>query len=89
MSTPAAQAYAQAQQTAHTQLGLRTLDGETCDRCGHAAYVRTESHYSTLHLTWCAHHYTEVEQHFSAATHEITDERPHLHWAVKAQAGQD
>lgn len=92
MTTPAAEAYQQkAQQSypapTHTGLGLRELDhSDRCDVCGAQAWVRTESNYSTLQLTWCAHHYNEVEQHFSEATHTITDERNHLRAAVKAQA---
>ena len=98
MSTPAAEAYSKAQQKmaypapVTYNLGTPTLDhadhADRCDRCGAQAWVRTESAYSTLQLTWCAHHYTEVEQHFSPATHVITDERPYLHAVVKAQASR-
>ena len=90
MSTPAAEAYAQAMNKplveAPKQLGRNLTHADRCDRCNAPAYVRTESHYSTLQLTWCAHHYNEVEHHFNAATHEITDERVFLRQAVKAQA---
>lgn len=94
MTTPAAQAYAQAKQpypapTAH-KLGQQELThADRCDVCGAQAWVRTESNYSTLQLTWCAHHYNAVEQHFNAATHTITDERAFLQRAVKAQAGAE
>lgn len=93
MSTPAAEAYRKAQEPApsptHTDLGLRELDhSHRCDKCGAQAWVRTESRYSLLQLTWCAHHYGEIEHFFSPATHVITDERPHLHAAVKAQANR-
>lgn len=94
MSTPAAEAFAKTRKhypaPTTTQLGTRELThADRCDVCGHAAWVRTESNYSTLQLTWCAHHYGEVEHHFSAATHTITDERAFLRKAVKAQAEID
>ena len=79
MTTPAAEAYAQAKTypaPTTTALGTQELDhSHRCDVCGAQAWVRTESNYSTLQLTWCAHHYNEVEHHFSAATHEITEDR--------------
>lgn len=93
MSTPAAEAYHKAQQPYPSPV-IYSLDGQTldhadrCDKCGAQAWVRTESRYSTLQLTWCAHHFGEVEQHFSPATHVITDERAYLHAAVKAQASR-
>lgn len=93
MSTPAAQAYAQARQPypapTTTRLGSQELDHtHRCDtgRCGAQAWVRTESFDSTFDLLWCAHHYTAVENHFSTLTHAITDERPFLKAAVRAQA---
>lgn len=95
MTTPAAEAYAKAMNAplptiqANGQTGQTLTHADRCDVCGHAAWVRTESNYSTLQLTWCAHHYAEVEHHFNAATHIITDERPFLHRAVKAQAGAE
>lgn len=94
MTTPAAEAFARTRKhyptPITTQLGTQTLThADRCDVCGHQAWVRTESNYSTLQLLWCGHHYAEVEHHFSHATHVITDERAFLQRAVKAQAGQD
>jgi len=91
MTTPAAEAYRNAM---NKPLPTITATGTTqtlthddrCDKCGAQAWVRTESNYSTLQLTWCAHHYTEVEHHFCTETHVITDERHLLKAAVKAQA---
>lgn len=92
MSTPAAEAYAKTQQPFPVPIVMldQTLThADRCDVCGAQAWVRTESHYSTLQLTWCGHHYAEVEQHFNNHTHVVTDERRFLVAAVKAQAGQD
>lgn len=90
MTTPAAEAYAKTKPpypAGTVQLMGQTLThADRCDVCSAQAWVRTESHYSTLQLTWCGHHYAEVEQHFNEATHVITDERVHLRQAVKAQA---
>jgi hypothetical protein len=93
MSTPTAETYAKSQlpPTAPAIIGRELTHADRCDQCGAAAYVRTESIYSTLQLTWCAHHYTEHEGngHFSPETHEILDERSFLKSAVKAQATAD
>ena len=93
MTTPAAQAYANAlgryPAPVTRQLGRELSHTDRCDKCGHAAYVRTESHASTLQLMWCAHHFSEVEKHFPTSTHFVLDERPFLKRAVKAQSGQE
>ncbi len=38
---------------------------ERCDRCGHRAYVRVELH--GLPLSFCGHHYNELEPGLVAA----------------------
>jgi hypothetical protein len=89
MSTPAAAAYAAAQQPAptHTPLGQRELThADRCDQCGAAAYARVESYETTLQLMFCGHHFTALEKYFPADLYEILDERKHLRAAVKAQA---
>ena len=94
MSTPAAEAYAKAQEvpvwTPPAQIGRVLTHLDRCDQCGAAAYVRTESYYTTFQLLWCAHHFTEHERngHFTEATHSILDERSFLRAAVKAQANR-
>lgn len=73
-------------------MSTRTLTlNDRCDQCGAAAYVRTESYYSTNILTWCSHHFSEHERngHFRVETHNIIDERSFLKAAVKAQAGAE
>jgi len=96
MSTPAAEAHAKAMNkplvpvwTPPVQPVRGLSHSDRCDQCGSAAYVRTESLYSTLQLLWCAHHFTEHERngHFTPETHNTLDERPALLAAVKAQAG--
>lgn len=93
MSTPAAEAYAKTAQpfpapVAH--IGRELTHADRCDQCGAAAYVRTESYYSTFQLFWCAHHFNEHERngHFTGATHAILDERPALKAVVHAQANR-
>lgn len=90
MSTPAAEAYAQTQKQieAPRASGRELTHSDRCDQCGAAAWVKTESYYSTLPLLWCAHHFTEHERngHFTEETHSIVDERPSLYAAVNAQA---
>lgn len=93
MSTPAAEAYAKTAQPVWTppvQIGRELTHLDRCDQCGAAAYVRTESYYSTFTLLWCGHHYSEHERggHFTSETHNILDERPHLKAAVHAQANR-
>lgn len=92
MTTPAAEAYAKAHQPypapVTRNLGTQELThADRCDTgsCGAQAWVRTESNHSTLQLLWCSHHYGAVEHLFNEETHTITDERPFLKAAVKAQ----
>jgi hypothetical protein len=89
VSTPAAEAYQQMNAplgTPQVMIDPQLDHSHRCDKCGAQAWVRSESRYSTLQLTWCAHHYAEVEPHFSDETHVILDERRFLNAAVKAQA---
>lgn len=93
MSTPAAEAFAKTRKSypapTTTRLGSQELDlTHRCDTggCGAQAWVRTESYSLALPLLWCSHHYTAVEHHFGEDTHVITDERPFLKAAVRAQA---
>lgn len=94
MSTPAAEAYAKAQEPPAPagRPGERELNhSDRCDQCGSAAYVRTESLYSMLTLLFCGHHFSEHERHghFTPETHLILDERSFLTASVKAQHEED
>jgi hypothetical protein len=94
MTTPAAQAYAQAKQPypapVTTPLGKQELThADRCDTCGAQAWVRSEAYDTMLPLLWCAHHFTAVEHLITGTYYAITDERAFLKAAVKAQYTED